>query len=289
MHRKYFATLLCSVLLLTCMVQAQVTANKEPLRFLVIGDTGTGGSAQYEIGRQMQKLWQTSPFQFVLMVGDNIYGSEGPKDFVKKFEQPYKPLLDNGVKFYASLGNHDDSALQRAYKPFNMNGERYYTVKPRADVRVFALDSNYMDKPQLEWFEKELKASGSAWKMVFFHHPIYSSGEKHGSNLELRSFLEPLFVKYGVDVVFSGHEHFYERLKPQKNIQYFIVGSSAKLREGNIATTEITAKGIDKENVFLAAEIAGDEMRFRIISRKGEVVDSGSFKRAEKRMTATAP
>jgi 3',5'-cyclic AMP phosphodiesterase CpdA len=170
-----------------------------------------------------------------------------------------------------------------------MNGERFYTVKPREDVRIFALDSNYMDKPQLEWFEKELKASGSAWKIVFFHHPIYSSGEKHGSNLELRSVLEPLFVKYGVDVVFSGHEHFYERLKPQQNIQYFIVGSSAKLREGNIGATAITAKGIDDENVFLAAEIAGDSMQFRTISRKGVVLDSGSFKRAEKRLSAKAP
>jgi 3',5'-cyclic AMP phosphodiesterase CpdA len=289
MYRKQITSLLYSVLLLACALHAQVTPSKEPLRFAVMGDTGTGGSAQYDIGQQIQKLWKTSPFQFVLMVGDNMYGSEGPKDFVKKFEQPYKPLLDEGVKFYASLGNHDDSTLQRAYKPFNMNGERYYTVKPRDDVRIFALDSNYMDKPQLEWFEKELKASGSAWKIVFFHHPIYSSGEKHGSNVELRSFLEPLFQKYGVDVVFSGHEHFYERLKPQKNIQYFIVGSSAKLREGNIAPTAITAKGIDNENVFLSAEIVGDEMRFRTISRKGVVLDSGSFKRAEKRMTATAP
>src|SRR5262245_42316674 len=99
--------------------------------------------------------------------------------------------------------------------------------------------------------------------------------------MELRSFLEPLFVKYRVDVVFSEHEHFYERLKPQKNIQYFIVGSSAKLREGNIATTAITARGIDNQNVFLAAEIKGDEMRFRTISRKGEILDSGSFKRTE--------
>ena len=64
------------------------------------------------------------------MMGDNMYGGDSAKDYDKKFEAPYKPLLDAGVKFYAALGNHDDPN-QRFYKPFNMNGERYYTFKPR--------------------------------------------------------------------------------------------------------------------------------------------------------------
>src|SRR6185295_12814762 len=124
--------------------------------------------------------------------------------------------------------------------------------KPQSGVRFFSLDSNYLDKVQLEWLEKQLAASGSDWKIMFFHHPIYSSGEKHGSNVELRGALEPLFIKYGVDVVFAGHEHFYERIKLQEGIQYFIVGSSAKLRNGNISQkSPMTAKGFDTDNVFL--------------------------------------
>ena len=116
-----------------------------------------------------------------------------------------------------------------------MNGERFYTFKPKDNVRIFALDSNYMDKTQLDWLEKELAASGSDWKIAFFHHPIYSSGGRHGSDEELRAQLEPLFLKYGVDAVFMGHEHFYERIKPQKGIYYFISGGAAKLREGNVS------------------------------------------------------
>ena len=64
------------------------------------------------------------------MLGDNLYGNEGAKDFEKKFERPYKALLDAGVKFYASLGNHDNPN-QRFYKLFNMNGQRYYNFKPK--------------------------------------------------------------------------------------------------------------------------------------------------------------
>src|SRR6266540_2120021 len=143
---------------------------------------------------------------------------------------------------YASLGNHDDPN-QASYKLFNMAGKRYYTFRPHAGIRFFALDSNYMDRPQIEWLEKELKSSASDWKICFFHHPLYSSGERHGPSMELRAILEPIFVKYGVNLVLSGHEHFYERVKPQRGIYYFIVGSSAKLRENGIAQTSITAKG----------------------------------------------
>ena len=148
---------------------------------------------------------------------------------------PYKPILDAGVKFYAALGNHDDAALQRNYKPFNMNGERFYSFKPQTGVRFFALDSNYVDKAQLDWLDKQLVASGSEWKIMFFHHPLYSSGETHGSAELQRGLLEPVFIKHGVNVVLTGHEHFYERIKPQKGIAYFIIGSSAKLRKGDLA------------------------------------------------------
>ena len=216
-----------------------------------------------------------------------MYGGEGPADFQRKFEEPYKPLLDAGVKFYAALGNHDDPT-QRFYKNFNMNGERFYTFKapkPGLDAlggaRFFALDSNYMSPEQVAWLEKELKASGSDWKIPFFHHPLYSSGEKHGADVALREQLEPLFVKYGVDVVFAGHEHFYERLKPQKGITYFVNGSSAKLRRGNIGQSGITAKGFDTGYAFMIVEIAGAEMHFQTIEAGGQTIDSGTITRRE--------
>jgi predicted phosphodiesterase len=251
-------------------------------RFAVIGDTGTGGSEQLEVAKQLAISHKRFPFEFAIMLGDNLYGSERPKDYEKKFERPYKPLLDAGVKFHAALGNHDDPN-QRFYKPFNMEGERYYSFKaPKGSVRFFAIDSNYMDQKQLGWLEKELAASGSDWKMCFFHHPLYSSGGRHGSDLVLREQLEPLFLKHGVNVVFTGHEHFYERIKPQKGIAYFIAGSSAKLRRGDIVDSSLTAKGFDEGYTFMLIEIAGDELYFQTISDKGQTVDSGTIRRVEK-------
>ena len=262
--------------------------NKEgSVRFLVIGDSGTGGGEQRAVATRIAEIYKIFRFEFAIMVGDNLYGSESANDFRRKFEEPYKPLLDGGVKFYAALGNHDDPT-QRYYKNFNMNGERFYTFKaPKkgpdilGDVRFFALDSNYMSPEQLQWLEKELKAAGSGWKIPFFHHPLYSSGEKHGADVTLREQLEPLFVKYGVDVVFAGHEHFYERLKPQKGITYFVTGSAAKLRRGNIGNSGMTAKGFDTGYAFLIAEITGDELYFQAIEAGGKTIDSGVVKRRE--------
>jgi len=248
----------------------------DSVRFGILGDTGTGDRRQYEVGAQMTKAMQIFPFEFVIMLGDNIYGSERPQDFVRKFEKPYEGILSQKIPFYASLGNHDDPT-QRFYKPFNMNGERFYTFK-KGDARFFALDSNYMDQPQLKWIEEQLSGANDRWKIAFFHHPLYSSGARHGSEVDLRTRLEPLFVKYGVDIVFAGHEHFYERIVPQKGIYYFTQGGSAKLREGNIrVNSALTAKGYDTDNVFMVAELGKDSMQFQVLSRTGRRVDSGSL------------
>lgn len=249
------------------------------VRFAVIGDSGTGGGAQKKVADRIAASHKMFGFEFVLMLGDNLYGSEDKDDYQEKFERPYKPLLDGGVKFYAALGNHDDPS-QRLYKLFNMNGERFYTFKPaRGSVRFYALDSTYMQKEQLDWLEKELAASDSDWKIAFFHHPIYSSGERHGADEELRAQVEPLFIKHGVDVVFTGHEHFYERIKPQNGIHYIISGSAAKLRRGNLGRSNITAAGFDEGYTFMLVEILGDDMHFQAISDAGKTVDSGVIRR----------
>jgi 3',5'-cyclic AMP phosphodiesterase CpdA len=188
-------------------------------------------------------------------------------------------LTDAGVKFYASLGNHD-AREQRYYKPFNMEGQLYYTFNPKPDIRFFALESTYPVPEQIQWLEKELKASTSDWKIAFFHHPLYSSGDRHGSDIRLRDVLEPLFLKYNVSVVLTGHDHFYERVKPQKGITYFVVGSGGQLRAGNIdRQSGLTDKGFDTDLAFMAAEIVGDQMYFNAISRGGQIVDSGAITR----------
>ena len=259
---------------------ARPPVGENSVRFLVLGDTGTGDRAQYDVAAQVWKTHLVFPYEFAILLGDNIYGSDRPQDFAQKFARPYKPLLDANIPFYASLGNHDDPN-QRYYKPFGMNGQRYYTYQKK-DVRFYALDSNYMDQDQQGWLERELKDSTAKWKIAYFHHPLYSSGATHGSEIDLRTIIEPLFVKYGVNAVFAGHEHFYERIKPQKGIAYFTSGGAAKLREGDIQRTPLTAKGFDTEQSFMVVEIDGDVMRFQTISRHGLVVDSGEVARQVK-------
>lgn len=252
----------------------------DSVKFLVIGDSGTGDRRQLEVAQRIVEAHAQYPFEFAIMLGDNLYGSESARAYVSKFERPYKPLLDAGVKFYASLGNHDEPA-QRFYKPFNMDGKRYYTFR-KGGIDFFVLDSTYMTPEQVRWLAGALEASNAEWKIPYFHHPIYSSGAKHGSEVDLQVLVEPLFLQHGVDVVFSGHEHFYERLKPQKGIHYFTQGGAAKLREGNIrARSPLTAKGFDTDNSFTLVEIVKDQMFFETISRRGQVVDSGSLLRRE--------
>ena len=257
------------------------------VRFAVMGDTGSGTPEQYDVAKQMVAFHKKFPFDLVIMLGDNIYGSDTPADMASKFSTPYKPLIDAGVVFHAVLGNHDNPN-QRLYKLFGMGGERYYGFRwPQGSVgngdgsvRFFALDSGYLEKAQLDWLEKELSSSSSEWKIAFFHHPLYSSGKTHGSALESRAVLEPLFVKYGVSAAFSGHDHVYERIKPQKGgIVYWVSGGGGSLRKGDIRATDMTAKGFDRDYHFMIVEIAGDDLYFQAISRTGETDDSGTVHR----------
>ena len=251
------------------------------LRFAVIGDTGSGSRQQSQLGELMFQYRAVFPYEFVLMMGDNLYGGETPKDFEKKFSDPYKKLLDSKVKFYATLGNHD-LALQVNYANFNMNGKEYYRIK-KGSVAFYSLNSNYMDQKQVKWLEDELAKDTSDWKVCFFHHPPYSSAKKHGSDDQLREVVEPIFIKYGVNVVLTGHDHVYERIKPQKGIYYFVSGAGGKLRTGDInSSSPLTEKSYDRDLHFMLFEVAGDQMYFQAISRTGETIDSGVIARARK-------
>jgi 3',5'-cyclic AMP phosphodiesterase CpdA len=291
--RRTVVTGLVAVVLLTAaaLAVARTLAAQPPaavelpnladsFKFAVLGDFGTGDRAQYQLGEQMAKLHARFPYELVITVGDNIYGGERPQDMKRKFEDPYKPLLDAGVKFYASLGNHDDRAQAR-YALFNMEGKTYYTFKaPKEDVRFFALETVSLRPKQIAWFEQEMAKAGEKWIIPYFHHPLYSSGGRHGGQADIAMVLEPIFLKYNVSVVFAGHDHFYERIKPQKGIVHFVTGSGGKLRKGDInRRSGLTAVGFDTDQVFLAAEIKDDRFYFNAISRTGAIIDSGVIER----------
>ena len=228
----------------------------------------------------MAALRARFPFEMVITPGDNIIGDQDdPSDLAEKFERPFRPLLDAGVRFYASLGNHDKEA-NRLYPPFNMNGQRYCTFVKK-NVRFFVLDTNRLDRPQLAWLEQALRSSTDDWKICAFHHPLYSDGLTHGPSLELRVMLEPILVRHGVDAVFSGHDHIYERLKPQKGIHYFVAGAGGQHGRG-ILPGAATAASFEEDRSFMAVEVSGNQLYFQAVSRAGASVDAGIIDRRPK-------
>jgi hypothetical protein len=260
----------------------------EPVRFIAFGDMGTGDSDQYALAKRMAAWHDTHPYDTALLLGDNIYPDGDPADLPAKFERPYAELLLRGIRFQASLGNHDvrrGRAAQINYPNFNMGGRAYYsftrgvTAAGKSLAEFYALDTTAMDAAQLRWLEGALAASQAQWKLAFFHHPLYSSATTHGSDAALRAKLEPLFVRYGVAAVFSGHDHTYERTKPLQGVQYFVSGAaSGKLRRGDLnRRSQFFVTGNDESGSFLYAEVTQTQLNFQAVDVTGRVFDTGSL------------
>lgn len=272
-------------------------ADREPLlRFIAVGDVGTGGEGQYAVAEAMRLRSQTAPFKIALMTGDNIYNNGEIERIGEVFEQPYGDLLQRGVKFYAALGNHDFRSEQGrdqvAYPGYNMVGS-YYTFTEVAflqgspaqglsdpvTVQFFALDTNQIylnDKhretpwpAQLKWLEDELTRSSATWKVVFAHHPVYSSG-RHGSYRDLMRALSPLFEAYGVQLYINGHDHNYERTVPINGTTYVTSGNGAKLRR--VGSSRWTAHASSQLG-FTAFDIYDDRLVIKAIDTANAVYD----------------
>jgi predicted phosphodiesterase len=258
---------------------------KDKIRFAVIGDWGTGDRDGVGTARQMLAAHQRAPFDFVIAAGDNIYPNGSGRYFSKNFEQPFADLLKDQIKFYAVLGNHDVDAGRQdqcQYPLFNMGGQNYYKFsRSNGMVEFFMIDSTDPDRTHMTWLENSLRDSRAKWKIAVFHHPIYSSGKKHGSSVGLRKQLEPMFTRYGVNVVFSGHDHIYERTVPQQGIQYFVTGAGGKTRRGDVDLgSSIRAASFDEDNHFMVIEVDDSQVSFQAISEAGAIVDSGLIKQA---------
>ena len=255
----------------------------DSVKFAVIGDSGRGWKPQHEVAGQMLAFRERFPFASVLMAGDNIY--EGPAtrdDYRVKFEEPYAGLLADDVEFFAVLGNHDDPR-QVDYPGFNMGGERYYTFRPPsnplasvvAGVQVFAIDSTSLDRTQLAWLAGQLAESDARWKIVLMHHPLYTSG-RYGVHARLMRWrLEHLFVAHRVDVVFSGHEHIYERSHPNGGVVYFISGGAGSLRKEDGGRAGVMARSFNDDFHFMLVEVTRSALYFQAITRAGLTADAG--------------
>ncbi|MBI4850521.1 MAG: metallophosphoesterase [Acidobacteria bacterium] len=257
------------------------TPVKNKIRFIVFGDWGFGSTEQLKVAKQMILAHQNKPIDLVLTVGDNIYGTGNKEYYRPFFEQPYAPLLNDNVKFFATLGNHDVIEGRQdeiKYPLFNMGGREYYTIaRGQGLVEFFMLDVTNLGNQQLAWLENSLKASKARWKIALYHYPIYSSGTRHGSALALRKVLEPLLVKYKVNIAFAGHDHIYERTFLQNGIQHFVTGGGgAPLYDIDLKSPIRAASYVGWH--FMLVEIDDKGVAFQVISDSGKIVDSSTIK-----------
>ena len=237
--------------------------------FAVIGDNGTGDKPQYEVAQQMVTYHEKFPYTFVIMNGDNLYGGERPQDFVAKFEAPYRCARREG-QIFATLGNHDDP--NQRFPQAVQHGRSALTPSRKA-TRFFSLDSNYMDPVQLAWLREGAEGVRLRLEDSVLSSPLYTSG-MHGSQVDLRVVLEPLFVKRrgrGLRrprTLLPAHQ-------AATGITYFVSGAAGQLRKGDLKKADFTAVGYDQDNSFMIVEIADKEMTFQAITRTGQTVDKG--------------
>ncbi len=259
------------------------------LRFAVTADTGTGSVQQYAVGRAMAKYHEQHPFKSILMAGDNIYTNGEFSKISSVFMLPYKDLRDRGVKFYATLGNHDVRADQKnpdhtktnaqvSYPEFNMEGRRYY-ARTDGNVRFFALETSSLTNPndpdrnaQLAWLDRELAASKAKWNIVYGHHNVYSAGV-YGINSVMVRDITPILKKHQVKLFINGHDHNYQRSKPIDGTTYLVCGGGGA---GLYPVTPQNWTAFAKStHSFGIVEVYQDQILLTGIDSRGQIIDRG--------------
>jgi hypothetical protein len=253
-------------------------------RFVIIGDYGySAGPDEAKVAALVARL---KP-DFVVTTGDNnyLYGEAATIDenigrYFHAFIAPYRGQFGSGAvenRFFPSLGNHDwnePAGFQPYLDYFSLpNNERYYQVV-RGPVQLFALNSDWhepdgttIDSKQAHWLEALLGAAEAPWRVVFFHHPPYSSGP-HGANLGMRW----PFAEWGASIVYTGHDHTYERLDVD-GLPYIVNGVGGKeLYELGEPLPESLVRHTDVHGLVLVTATA-TELTSRFLDARGQELD----------------
>jgi 3',5'-cyclic AMP phosphodiesterase CpdA len=246
------------------------------LRLAVAGDIGDSGRRLDATAAAIGRLAGDDPFDLLLLLGDNVYPAGDPARIPDTVYKPFGPVLERGTALLAILGNHDvvkgqgDAQLAALGMP-----GRWWSVE-RSGVLIVGLDSNRPDDPdQLAWLERTLRDTGAAWKIVALHHPPYSAGYQ-GSNKAARAAFTPLFERYGVQLVLSGHDHDYQRSRPIGATTYVVAGAGAGTRRTGEA--EFTAVSFSWHS-YLELGVYPDRIVGRVLNQENRVADEWSLPR----------
>jgi hypothetical protein len=283
--------------------------------FLVFGDSGCGSRAQYLLAGQMAS--EQPPADFLLHTGDLVYPDGGRQRYEERFFAPYRHLLAR-VSFWPCLGNHDlgDDGQAAAYREvFELpdNGPAGLPIGHNywfdyASCRVAVIDSN-LDQATLlgqvaPWLAEVMAAPEARWRFVSFHHPPYTGG-KYQPDLTIQRALVPAMEEVGVDLVFNGHDHMYQRthplrggqiVPPGEGIIYVIsAAGGARIYEAADPRPDYIAVLDNQSFSFTQVTIAGDELTLRQIALDGHPIDEFTLRKspavadAEPAADATSP
>jgi len=275
------------------------------LRFCVMGDSGSGDSGQMRVAEQMRNWHSQVGWQHVVMLGDNVYENGEPEYFDSKYVDIYRPMFDTGLRFHGTLGNHDvrhrdgrDMMAEKAFGFIDGKDEYEFAAGPETKegkqmARFICLNSNrWIDAIEsgsraevdqlVDSLRERLRRSDNyAWNMLYLHHPMHSHVKKfffgidkgHGSSEALQQVLEPE-LRETIDVVFAGHDHFYQQLKPVHGVHHFVAGGAGKVRKGSDSKDDRVEFGADAYH-FMDLSLSEEGLSFQAIDDEGELVHSG--------------
>ena len=200
------------------------------LRLAALGDVGYSGRRAEATGETAAALEEQQEYDVLLLLGDNVYPAGDPARLGETVFGPLAPVLDGGTRLVAILGNHDvvEGHGDAQARALGMPGRWYAARFP--DVLIVALDSTQVaSETQRDWLEATLASATETWRIVVVHHPPYSAGYQ-GSNLAVRRAYTPLFERFGVQLVLSGHDHDYQRSRPIRGVTYVVTGAASETR-----------------------------------------------------------
>ncbi len=272
---KIFKLLALSIILLTQNINLAVAkpSKDHKIRFIAVGDTGTGGDIQYAVAKAIKEKCAKDGCDFALILGDNIY-NDGVKDvndpqFISKFEKPYKDL---DFKFYLTLGNHDYRGNVQAEIDYSKKSKKW--VMParvynfsKGDIDFFSIDTNTPTTAQANRVSEDVSKSKAKWKVVFGHHPRYTNGVYKNATGNLAMLIDKATCNKA-DIYLCGHEHTKQHLKKVCNVDYLVVGTGAGLRKVGVASNSLFAKSSYGFSWF---EVDEKNMRFQLLDDKGKV------------------
>ena len=246
-----------------------------PVHLAVAGDVGDSGNRINATGAAMAKLGRTDPYDALLLLGDNVYPSGDPAGLPETVFKPFAEVLRRRTDLLAIVGNHDvrGGHGEPQMRALGMPG-RWWS-RTIGTVLIVGLDSNEPDNPaQLRYLERTLAQSDARWKVVALHHPPYSAGYQ-GSSKHVRDVFSPVFAKYHVQLVLSGHDHDYQRSKPMNGVTYVVSGAAAGSRRTGRAG--FTARSFSWHH-FVDIAVFPNRLVLRAVNQAGRVADEATLK-----------